>query len=267
MVLPVYAGVEPEHLWQCLESLAQQTLPAQEVVVVEDGPLTDGLQEVLDGSARWIQGLRRIKLESNGGPGVANQAGLCAATGAWVAKMDADDICRQDRIETLLRVLREEPLDVLGSAMAEFVGDSQNVVAVRRNPRTHVGIQRRMRSNSPVNHPACIYRRSVALAAGGYSDMRYMEDYDLFARLFASGAVMANIDEPLVYFRSGPEMLKRRRSLPMLRYEFRMQRNLRRYGLIGRARLIVNLTARTTVRFLPKSVLKYLYRRMNYSAS
>ena len=50
-----------------------------------------------------------------------------------------------------------------------------------------------MRLNNPINNPTVVFRRQLALDVGGYADLRYMQDYDLFARMLAGGARAENL--------------------------------------------------------------------------
>lgn len=262
VVLPVHAGVDADHWGLALDSVAHQSLPATEIVIVEDGPLTPAHARVLEAFTATGAPVVRVVLPVNGGAGIANQAGLAAATGTWIAKVDADDICLPERFERQVAALARSGADLCGAAMLEFVGTPDNVVAIRSSPLTHDAISRRMRFNNPVNHPAAMFRRTVALEAGGYPDLRHMQDYDLFARMLVHGAVMANLPEPLVLFRAGADMHKRRSSRLFVRLEWRLQRRLRGYGLIGTPRMLVNLGVRLAFRFLPPSMLRLVYRRV-----
>jgi glycosyltransferase involved in cell wall biosynthesis len=262
VLLPVYAGVAAPHLAQALDSIAAQTLPAREVVVVEDGPLTLEQHAVLDEFADRTSGVVRVPLAVNGGAGVANQAGLEAATGAWIAKADADDVLMRHRFERQAEVLRETGADLCGAAMWEFEEDPERPVRLRRNPADHEAIARRMRFNNPINHPTVMYRRGLALEVGGYPTMRFMQDYDLFARLLAGGARMVNVDEPLVSFRSGDAMRRRRSARGYLALEWRLQRQLLSYGLVGPGRALGNLAVRGTFRLLPSRAIGHAYARL-----
>jgi len=261
VVLPVYAGVAAQHLAAALDSIAAQTLPAREVVVVEDGPLTAEQHAVLDGFAARQPGVVRVALPVNRGAGVANQAGLEAATGAWVAKADADDVLVPHRFERQVAALRESGADLCGSAMWEFDEDPDRPVRLRVNPLDHDAIARRMRFNNPINHPTVVYRRGLALEVGGYPTMRFMQDYDLFARLLAGGARMTNLEEPLVLFRAGDTMRKRRSARGYLGLELELQRRLRSYGVIGPVTMARNLAVRWTFRLLPQRLIRTTYSR------
>lgn len=261
VVLPVYAGVAAQHLAAALDSIAAQTLPAREVLVVEDGPLTAEQHAVLDGFAARQPGVVRVALPVNRGAGVANQAGLEAATGAWVAKADADDVLVPHRFERQVAALRESGADLCGSAMWEFDEDPDRPVRLRVNPLDHDAIARRMRFNNPINHPTVVYRRGLALEVGGYPTMRFMQDYDLFARLLAGGARMTNLEEPLVLFRAGDTMRKRRSARGYLGLELELQRRLRSYGVIGPVTMARNLAVRWTFRLLPQRLIRTTYSR------
>ena len=187
VLLPVHAGVEPPVLRESLESVLRQTRPADEIVVVEDGPLSVRHEEILNAAERRHPAVLRIRLRTNQGAGVANQAGLLAASGDWIAKVDADDISVQGRFEAQLSELARSGADLCGSAMLEFDGDPINVTARRDAPLDHASIARRMRSNNPINHPTAMYRRTLAVECGGYPDLRLMQDYVLFARMLALG--------------------------------------------------------------------------------
>jgi glycosyltransferase involved in cell wall biosynthesis len=251
VLMPVHAGVAAEHLRRALESVAAQTAPIHELVLVEDGPLPSELRQVIDTHPGHVV---RVVLPVNSGPGVANQAGLVRCTGEWVVKADADDISLPCRVARLSELARTTGADLCGSAMLEFVGDEDDVRSIRRVPTSHSSIARRMRLNNPFNHPAVMYRRALAVDVGGYPDLRFGEDYDLFARMLSSGARTANTDEALVLFRTGRDFVARRRTSVGAAEEWRLQRNLHSYGLIGGPRMIVNFILRMSFRWGPAPV-------------
>jgi glycosyltransferase involved in cell wall biosynthesis len=260
VLIPVYAGVLPRFLERSLDSVAAQTLSPSEVVLVEDGPLPPDLAAVIESFARGGKvPLDRVVLKENGGPGIANHAGLLRCRGEWVAKCDSDDISLPDRFARQWGCLESTGSDVCGTAMWEFIGTEDNHIALRLSPPSHEQIARRMRFNNPINHPTALYRRTLALEVGGYPDLRHGEDYDLFARMLAAGARMVNLPQPLVLFRADDSMFDRRTGKDFLRIEWRLQRNLRSYGLIGTPRLILNLVLRLGFRYLPRPLLRRVY--------
>jgi glycosyltransferase involved in cell wall biosynthesis len=265
VLLPVHAGVDPDHFRRALDSILEQTLQPAEIVLVEDGPLPAGLRTVVDGYAGTPE-LVRVVLPVNRGAGVANGAGLRRARCTWIAKADADDVNLPTRFERQLAAAVAGDLDLVGAALDEFVGGEADVVARRAAPESAEAIARRMPINNPVNHPTAFFRRSLALDVGGYPDLRYMQDYDLFARMLVAGARMRNLPEALVLFRAGDAMYARRTSRAMTRCEWQLQANLRRYGVVGPLRRWTNLAMRLTFRRLPRPLLRLAYRLLLSSA-
>jgi glycosyltransferase involved in cell wall biosynthesis len=260
-LMPVHLAIDPTHLDRALESLACQTRQIDELVVVEDGPIGQEHRAVLDAWEKSLPLVREV-LSVNGGAGVANQAGLLRCSGRWVLKVDADDVSLPRRVERQLEQAARSGADVVGAAMWEFRGEEEQIVSVRTPPLSHREIAHRMRWNNPMNHPTTLYRRKSAIEAGGYGDLRFMQDYDLFARMLVAGARFANIEEPLVLFRAGEAMMRRRRSRAMRRCEWQLQRNLAEYGVIGGPRRYANFMARQGARMLPATAMASLHRRL-----
>jgi glycosyltransferase involved in cell wall biosynthesis len=267
VLMTIYAKVSVEEFLRSIGSVLDQTLPPDEVVVVEDGPLPDALRRTVDLVAHEHSLVRLIRLPVNGGSGVASAAGLLAARGDLVARMDADDVSLPHRFERQVALIQRDALDICGSSVQEFHGSPDHVVGLRRLPASQAAIERYSRINSPFNNPSVVLRRDLALQVGGYHDMRYMQDYDLFARMLAAGARVANIDEPLVLFSADTQMLARRSGWEMVRREWNLQRRLRRYGTIGRLGLARNLVLRSVFRLLPAPLLAQSYRRLFHRAT
>ena len=102
--MSLYIKEKPEYAQACFESLLKQTVQADEWVIVEDGPLTDELYALLDKYQKNYPGLiKRVPLEKNQGLGLALRAGVPKCRNELIARMDTDDIAREDRFEKRLR--------------------------------------------------------------------------------------------------------------------------------------------------------------------
>lgn len=265
VLIPVYAGANAVEFDRTLTSLWSQTSPAEQVLVVKDGPLTAELEEVLDRHRR--PELITYSLPHNQGAGPALQAGLETITTTYVARIDADDIAFPERLDVQRRFLDAHPdVAVLGTAVQEFddatlreTGDLDRALTkVRSLPETHDEIARYAMINTPVNHPSVMARTEALDSSGGYRSVHHMEDYDLWARMLAAGHRFHNLPEPLTYFRTSTSQFERR-TQGMWRAERQMQRNLVSYGLISRPRAVFNLVARTAYRLLPAGLLTRVY--------
>lgn len=259
-IMAVYEGVPAAHLVEALESLCAQTAPAEEVILVRDGPLTPALEAVIDEFRNRLP-LLVLALEHRSGSAHARNAGLRRASQPWVAIADADDISMADRFAVQLAHAQAQGLDLVGAAMEEFE-EATPRLGVRRFPAGHDEVVARMASRNPINHPSVMMRRSLVLQVDGYRNLPLLEDYDLCVRLVGAGAKVGNIDSCLVRFRGGRASLRRRRDLIAVKSEWAMQRSLHRAGLVAAWRMPVNWLARNAFRSLPPALGRRAYRSL-----
>lgn len=257
--MTAYHGTTAPELRQALESLQTQTLPAQRVLMVLDGPVSEAVRRVLAGFAASNLPLDVKALPDNRGSGPASHAGLADIDTEFFARLDSDDYAAPERLERQVAFLRSHPtIAGVGTAMQEFDAHTGAFGAVRTLPISPDSVARYATINSPVNNPSVMLRTAAVREVGGYRNVPKMEDYDLYARLIAGGYKMVNLPEALTYFRVSDAQLTRR-TRGMLRAELRMQRNLINYGLVSEPRAAFNVAARMAYRALPKRVLTKAY--------
>jgi len=262
VLMAVYQKDHAEHLESALESIARQTLPADEVVLVEDGPIGSDLRSVIDRYAEVLP-LVTLALPENKGLGFALNAGLSRCTHAVVARMDADDICVPHRFETQIQFLAlHSGVAVLGSAIAEFVDESSKVQALRVLPSSGEELRSFANLRNPLNHMTVVFRKAAVQEVGGYQTAHGFEDYHLWARVLVHGYQLHNLDQPLVLVRCGNGMQSRRGGLTYAMREAKFQFFLRKVGLISTSRLGCNLLMRTPMRIFPERVRALLYQRL-----
>ena len=263
VLLPIWAGDRPDFLAAAFESTVDgQTRRPDQVVVVQDGPVGEQLAKrvaELAGASRVPVDV--LVLERNIGLGPALDAGLAACRHPVVARMDADDISVAHRFAVQLPVI-ESGVDIVGSGLAEFTDDPEQVVGTRTPPIEPADIRQRARFAVPFNHPTVVYRRDLVLAVGGYTDFARMEDYLLWAKLILAGARVANVPEPLVKYRVGAGAYARRGGLEQLRTELEVQRRFRRLGFTTRNQYLRNVAVRGGYRLVPEGLRRAAYRRL-----
>lgn len=209
VLMSLYKKEKPEYLRLALDSMLNQTVVPDEIVLVEDGPLTDELYSVLDDYPM----LKRIKNETNLGLGLALNVGLKECRNELVARMDTDDCSKPERCQKQLERFLEKPyLAIVGSHIDEFIGDPSNVISQRIVPVTSEEIYEFAKKRSAFNHPAVMYSKTAVLENNGYANLKRNQDVDLFGRMQFKGYKAENIDEALLWFRSSDELAKRRKS-------------------------------------------------------
>ncbi len=214
VLMSVYVKEKAEYLRMAIDSMIHQTITPDEIVIVEDGPLTDELYAVLDEyESKNPRLIRRCRNEVNLGLGMALNKGLAACKNELVARMDTDDISKPERCELQLKRFAEKPeLSIVGAHIDEFVGDIGNVVSIRKVPLTSEEIYKFGKRRNPFSHPVIMYRKSKVLGIGGYADMPKGQDWDLFGRMLCNGCKAENIDVSLLWFRVGMNFLQRRKN-------------------------------------------------------
>lgn len=214
VLMSLYKKENPTFLKLAIDSMLQQTILPDEIVIVEDGPLTEELYNAIDNYILKYPDLFTIvKNEINLGLGLSLNNGLKICKNELVARMDTDDISKPCRCEKQLSVFKTNPeLTIVGSYIDEFKDDISNVISVRKVPCETKEIYNYAKRRSAFNHPVVMYKKSKVLECGGYSDLRRNQDVDLFGRMLFSGHKAKNIDEALLWFRNNNDLAKRRRS-------------------------------------------------------
>ena len=263
LLISTWAGDRPDYLREAFTStVVDQTRRPAEVVLVQDGPVPPELAaEISRLREQSPVPVRLVDLPANQGLGPALDAGLRASSHEIVARMDSDDVSVPDRFEKQLPLI-EAGADIAGSGLFEFGTDITDVVGRRTPPTDPDEIRRVVRFRDPFNHPTVVYRRGAVQAAGGYADMALMEDYLLFTRMVAGGAVPANLPDPLVFYRVGDGAYARRGGRALLRSELALQRRFRALGLTTRRQYLRNVAVRGGYRLVPEGVRKVAYRRL-----
>ena len=210
VLMSLYIKEKPAYLTLAVDSMLNQTVKPDEIVIVEDGPLTDELYGVLDSYGNQIT---RVRNEKNLGLGLALNVGLKACRNELVARMDTDDISKSERCEMQLKRFEARPeLSIVGAWVDEFTESPEKVVSTRVVPTDSEAIYQFAKKRSAFNHPVVMYRKSAVLAQGGYADLRRNQDVDLFGRMLYAGDKAENIGQALLWFRSNDDLAKRRKS-------------------------------------------------------
>lgn len=261
VLMSVYYKEKPEYIRQCFDSLLNQTLQANEWVIVEDGKLTDEIYAILDEyTAKYPSLLKRIPLTKNRGLGLALREGVPQCSNAIIARMDTDDIARKDRFEKQYAQFVKNPeLDICGSYIKEFEGTINNIVSKRAVPLTDAQIKEYQKKRDAFNHMTVMYRKGAVLRAGNYQSCLLMEDTLLWVHMIQSGARCMNLPECLVYARVGMDMYDRRGGLDYYKKYKMGRKKILDTGYISKKQYVQTLIAQFIVCIVPNTARKWIF--------
>lgn len=260
VLMSVYHKEKPEYLKEAIDSILQQSVKTDDFVLVCDGPLNEGLDEVIADYVRTFPGLFNVyRLSRNMGLAKALNNGILQCKNELIARMDSDDISAPDRIEKQIMAIREKKADIVGSNIIEFTGDISNTTNMRIVPESSEDIVMFAKKRSPFNHPSVMYKKSAVIDAGFYEDYRYFEDYNLWATMLSKGYKGYNIQETLLYMRAGEDMYKRRGGLGYVKCIFRFKNHLRKIGFISTGAFLISSLARSIVSIIPNGMRTMIY--------
>jgi len=203
IIIPAYNAAKT--LDATLRSVVDQSCPAWEVIVVDDGS-SDGTSEIAKNFADRGHPIRVLVQENKGVCGARN-AGIGLARNDWLLFLDADDWIVPRYLERMLAVLAADAsLDAVhcgsrriapdGSPLADKFGDS--------SPDLFPILTR----HCPFSIHSCVMRKALVEKAGGFdASFRICEDWDLWQRIARAGARFGSVREVLALYRMRPGSL------------------------------------------------------------
>ena len=263
VLMSVYFKESPSYLEAALSSIFTQTVMPDEVVLVEDGPLTFELDETISKFEKeYPTILKVIKFETNRGLGQALHDGLLECSNEIVFRMDTDDISHKDRFEKQLKIFQEKDIDAVGSNITEFDETMTNITSHRIVPEQDEDIKKMAKSRNPMNHMSVGFKKSAVLNSGNYIDMMYFEDYYLWVRMMAKGYKFYNIQDFLNDVRGGNDMIKRRGGKKYIKPIINFEKAILKLGYISKFEYLKNTTKRIIGSLIPNGLRFFLYKKL-----
>jgi glycosyltransferase involved in cell wall biosynthesis len=259
VTLSLYKNDTPDHFILAMNSIIEQTLPPDEIVLTIDGPISVALTDIVSKYEKKLCNLKTIWIPENQGQGIAHQIGVMNCSHEIIAMMDSDDIAVKDRFEKQIKYCEENPdIDVFGGFIAEFIDDSNNIISIRSVPLEENKINKYLKKRCPFNQVTIMFKKSSVLNAGNYQDWHFEEDYYLWCRMFLNGCKFRNIPEILVYVRVGKGMYARRGGWKYFKSEEKLQRFMLANGIIVWFEYIINVIVRFVVQMMMPNAMRGL---------
>ncbi len=195
-------NVFDKYLQYAIQSCLNQTFQDFELIIVINGLEVDKIESDL---LKYCLGYNNIKIYKTHIKHLpfSLSMGLHNASGKYIARMDADDISINNRLEIQYRYMEDNPdVIVVGSWYTIIDGDGNKVKNINL-PTTDNDIRNSFFYSNPICHPSVFFRKKDIIDSGGYSFDLNAEDYTLWLRLSANKSCkFANIPEYLLLYRS-----------------------------------------------------------------
>ena len=188
-----------DELKKSIDSIINQTYQNIEFIIVSDNPenknIKIAVQAANDQRIKFIENKENIGLVQS-----LNRA-ISKATGNFIARMDADDISRENRLKDELQYMQQNNLDIVGSFI-EIINESGTVQKnAMRFPITASRVKLFMRWGSCLAHPTWLAKSKVYQTLNGYRNVPRCEDYDFILRAIAHGYKVGNIPKVELSYR------------------------------------------------------------------
>jgi len=195
VLLPVYNG--EQYLKLAIDSILNQTYKNIDLLLIDDGS-TDGTIEIIKSYAD--PRIRLVRNEHNLGLTATFNKGIDLAIGKYVARMDADDIAINTRIEKQVNFLEgHKEVTMVDCVMEVIDKDGNSLKKYNSDIISEKEIRRSLPYNNHLGHSSIMIRANI------YKKYKYRktdaEDYDLWLRLANDNHVIHKIDEPLLKYR------------------------------------------------------------------
>lgn len=250
-------------LSRAIESMLSQSLKSNDYVIVEDGPLSDELENLIKSYENRYPEIHVVRLTKNVGLGKALNEGLPICKNDLIARMDSDDISMPDRCEKQVMAFeKDSELDIVGCPVKEFVGTPDNIVGQRNVPLDNESIHKYVRRRDPFNHPTVMYRKSKVMKFGPYGDYRKNQDTDLWIKLLSNGCKARNLDEYLLMFRFDEGTYKKRKSWTNTKTLIKIRWNAYKKKICSLWDFIVVAGAQLAIYIMPSSLQRFIYQHI-----
>ena len=199
VIMPVYNA--DKFLNQAIHSILNQTFTDLEFIIINDGS-EDKSKEIIKG----YQDSRIIYLENTRNEGLVPSLnkGISAAKGKYIARMDADDIALESRLQMQIDFFEQNPKALVLATPVKLINEHNEDIGSWSHDIQHI-LPESIRNFLPVNN--CIAHPTVMIKADLLKKYKYnhsqklSEDYDLWLRLSADKIAIYKLKEPLLLHR------------------------------------------------------------------
>ncbi|MBS4456650.1 glycosyltransferase [Tuanshanicoccus lijuaniae] len=259
VLMSVYKNDKANQLYSAVESCFEnQSIKPDELVLVEDGELTDELYSTIKQLKEKYVIIKSVPLAENQGLGAALSIGIFECSNEIIARMDSDDINAPNRFATQLPYMKE--YDAVGMYIEEFYEEIHDKNIIKQVPLNESDILKFIKKRNPMSHMTVMFKKSKVIEAGNYQTLMYVEDYYLWVRMLLQGAKIMNIPQVGVYVRTGLNMYGRRSNKEYINSWEILQQLMFKEKMINKFEYYINMLMIRVFIYTPISLKEQLYK-------
>lgn len=190
-----------KHLKDSVDSILNQSYKNFEYIIILDNPDNVEIRNILESYEIKDSRIKLLYNEKNMGLVHSLNKGIKFSKGNFIARMDADDISFDNRLEEEIKYMIEQELDMVSTA--KTIVDEEGVISSYKEslPVKEKKIIKELKKYNLINHPSVIIRKSVFDKIGLYRELPASEDYDMWLRMVTSNLKIGIINEAMIYYR------------------------------------------------------------------
>ena len=197
VILPVYNS--EYFLTDAIKSILNQTYSNLELIIIYDHSIDDSLDVI----KKFLKLDSRTQIVNGRGKGLADalNLGIKKSKGEYLARMDADDISHQLRLEKQLNFLKNNDFDICGCHWIN-INEAGKEISRNRSSLSKESILIDLCITAPFCHGSVLIKKSFLEKSNSLYRLNFItEDYDLWTRIYNEGARFGNIDDYLFSLR------------------------------------------------------------------
>ena len=195
VIMPVYNT--KQWVWEAIESILNQTFKEFEFIIVDDWS-TDWSYEICQEYAKKDKRIRLYRNEKNSWVAYTKNRLIELSTTDYLASQDSDDVSLHNRLNLQYKFLEEHREYAVVWWDNIIIDEEWKVIGHRKYSDD---IRNVILKKSPVSHPTTMMRKSDFLSVWWYSKIKFVEDYDLWIKLYVEWYKIKNINKDLLKYR------------------------------------------------------------------
>ena len=246
---------------EAIESILGQTYRNLELIIVDDGS-TDRTRRRIRALAKRDIRIRAYRQKVNMGPSESSNFAITKARGAYIARMDADDISYPTRIQKQVDFLQKNRDVLVVGGQCDLINEHGESIGEKHFPLDHEHIRHALFTMNPIQHPSCMYRSNVFKVLNIRYEKRYFVSHDLkiLFKILSFGK-LANIPDTVLQYRHRPDSITHKNPKKV----FGETLSIRHWALLRNRyvptphALIIHLLELVTVTLLPGALINQLF--------